>query len=153
MGASSRLAGRPRLANRFTYVKKRSGQKAFVKLLGITLLLFAPIFGGCAPRLDGKYEARPSNFGSGCGLVDPDTERELRARIAKLNEGNLLTLDFHGSKVRFGPVGMVREYRYEIKGAQLDVISEAMGQKTIFPMVINSDESIRYLAFVFRKAK
>lgn len=78
---------------------------------------------------------------------DFDTQMQAAAAMTTMS------LEFDGSKVRIGTAGAISEYKYRIEGNRLEVIAEAMGQKTIMPMSIESDGSITYMTMQFRRVK
>lgn len=69
----------------------------------------------------------------------------------ELSKINRMTLEFSGSTVRFGTAFQIQEMKYKIKGNRIELISEALGQKTIIPMVLEDDGSISYNNIRFRK--
>ena len=85
--------------------------------------------------------------------VDPKIQRQMDEQMKKVEAMNRMTLEFDGSKVRMGTATAISEYRYRIDGSRLEVIVEAMGQKTTLPMTIEPDGSISYLTMNFRKVE
>ena len=71
--------------------------------------------------------------------------------LKQIQNMNRMTLEFDGSKVRMRTASVILEYRYNIVGNKLEVIAEAMGQKAIMPMIIESDGSITYQTLRFYK--
>jgi hypothetical protein len=108
---------------------------------------------GCGERLTGRYEAVAQIPRMQMPGVDPKLQRQMDDQMKKIEEMNRMTLEFDGSKVRMGSASAISEYSYRLDGSRLEVIVEAMGQKTIMPMTIESDGSISYLTMRFYKTK
>jgi hypothetical protein len=112
----------------------------------------AVLLAGCGKKLTGRYEATPEipRMPMMAGL-DPKVKRQMDDMTRKVQDMNRVSLVFDGSKVRMGTATAVSEYRYRIDGKKLEVIAEAMGQKTIMPMTIEDDGTISYNVLRFYK--
>ena len=109
------------------------------------------LLAGCGKRLSGRYEARPEIPQMRMPGVDAKVLRQMDPVMKMVQDMNRMTLEFDGSMVRMGTATAISEYRYRVSGNKLEVISEAMGQKTIMPMTIEADGSISYLTLRFYK--
>lgn len=108
---------------------------------------------GCGKQLSGRYEAVVQIPRMQMPGVDPKIQQQMDEQMKKVEAMNRMTLEFDGSKVRMGTATAISEYRYRIDGSRLEVIVEAMGQKTTLPMTIEPDGSISYLTMNFRKVE
>jgi hypothetical protein len=113
----------------------------------LTLVL---LVAGCGKKLNGRYEAVPAIPQMRMPGADATLQKQMDAQMKKVQDMNRMTLEFDGSKVRMGSAAAVSEYRYRVSGNRLEVISEAMGQKTIVPMTIEADG---YQSFRFYKTQ
>jgi hypothetical protein len=123
-----------------------------------TLLLFTSIavvglLAGCGKQLTGRYEAMPDIPQTRIPGAVPKLQKQLDAQMRQLQEMGRMILEFDGSKVRFGTSVAISEYRYQVNGNRLELIADAMGQKTIVPMTIEADGSITYQTFRFRRVR
>jgi hypothetical protein len=111
----------------------------------------AALLAGCGQKLSGRYEATPEIPQMRMPGVDAKLQRRMDAQMKTVQDMNRMTLEFDGSKVRMGSATAITEYGYRVSGNKLEVISEAMGQKTTMPMTIEADGSISYQTLRFRK--
>lgn len=121
------------------------------------LLLFLPLVTllcGCGKKLSGRYEAVPDvpRMAMPKG-VDPKVQRQMDDALRKTQDLTRMSLEFDGSTVKMGTAYAIHEYKYRIDGQKLEVISEAMGQKTTVPMTIEADGSISYMGMTYRKVQ
>lgn len=109
---------------------------------------------GCGPKLTGRYEtqtpAMPSmNLPGG----DAKTAKQFNDQMRQIANSSRMFLEFDGSTVKMGSQTAVTEYKYRINGDTLELIVDAMGQKTTLPMKIESDGSISYSLLRFYRVK
>jgi hypothetical protein len=121
----------------------------------VTLLLpLVVVLTGCGQRLTGRYEMTPDipmmQMPKG---TDPKVQRQMDDVRRKTQDMTRMSLEFDGSTVKMGSISAVNEYKYRIKGQSLEVIVEAMGQKTVLPMTIQADGSISYMGLVYRRVQ
>ena len=121
-----------------------------IQYLAFTLLV---LLSGCGKKLVGRYEATPEVPQMRMPGVNAAFQQQMAAQIEKAQALNRMTLEFDGSKVRFGRAGLISEFSYQISGNKLEVTSDAMGQKTILPMTLEEDGSITYLSMHFHKVE
>ena len=123
-----------------------------------TLLLFTSIavvglLASCGKQLTGRYEAVTEIPQMRIPGADPKLQKQLDTQMRQMQEAGRMILEFDGSKVRFGSSAAIAEYRYRVDGNKLELITDAMGQKTIVPMTIEADGTITYMLFRFRRVR
>lgn len=134
-------------------VHSTSGNSPLMRRIMFIGVLVVLLSSGCGRQLSGRYEAVAQIPRMQMPGVDPKIQRQMDEQMQKIEAMNRVTLEFDGSKVRMGTASAISEYRYRIDGSRLEVIIEAMGQKTTLPMTIEADGSITYLTMNFRKVE
>lgn len=124
-----------------------------MRILTLCLCCVAFLLAGCGKRLTGRYEAAPMIGPMKMQGLSAKQQRDFDAQMQAAAAMTTMTLEFDGSKVHMGTASAISEYKYRIEGNRLEVIVEAMGQKTIMPMTIEPDGSITYLTMRFRRVK
>lgn len=123
-------------------------------LLRFSVLLLAVALTGCGQRLSGRYEMTADiprmQMPKGS---DPKLQRQMDEIAQKTKQLTRQTLEFEGSKVKMGNASAVSAYSYRVEGNKLEVLVEAMGQKTTLPMTIEADGSITYMGMRYRKVQ
>src|ERR1035437_3318534 len=101
----------------------------------ILILLLTLVVAGCGQKLSGRYEMVPDIPRMQMpGGIDPKVQRQMDGMTKMVQDMNRMSLEFDGSTVKMGTISTISEYKYRINGQRLEVIVEAMGQKTILPM-------------------
>ena len=125
-----------------------------MKRFVVLVLPIALALSGCGQKLSGRYEMVPDiprmQMPKGTG---PKVQRQMDEIMRKAQDINRMSLEFDGSTVKMGTISSVSEYKYRIKGQSLEVIVEAMGQKTVLPMTIEADGSITYMTLRYQKVR
>jgi hypothetical protein len=127
-------------------------EKIMFRLI-LLLIVATVILTGCGKKLSGRYEAVAEIPRFQMPGEDAKAQKHMADLRTKIQEMNHMILEFDGSKVRMGSASAISEYSYRIDGNRLEIIAEAMGQKSIMPMTIEPDGSITYLTMHFHRTK
>ncbi|MCX6952805.1 MAG: hypothetical protein NTV51_11655 [Verrucomicrobia bacterium] len=126
-------------------------KRLLVLVLGAVM---AVSISGCGQKLSGRYEMEaqiprmPLPKGT-----DPKLQRQMDDAMTKIQNVTRQSLEFDGSTVKMGNQAAVTEYKYRVDGQKLEILVEAMGQKTTLPMTIEADGSITYMGMSYRKVR
>lgn len=113
----------------------------------LLVLLSLCLLTGCGKRLSGVYEGTLTPPASASS--NPKFQEQYAQMVTKQNETLGMFLKFDGSEVEFGSKAGSKTGRYEIKGDVLELKFD--DGKTKVSMTINTNGSITYMSFVFRK--
>ena len=119
-----------------------------IPLLSILFLLLCT---GCGKKLSGTYESSPMMPDLSALGANSAMQSHFKSAQKEINKMNRMTLEFSGSKVKMRTPFEIQEFKYRIKGNQIEILSDALGQKTIIPMTLEKDGSISYNIIRFRK--
>jgi len=119
----------------------------YLSLHYLLVVLSLSLLTGCGKHLSGVYEGTmtpPAATSS-----NPKLREDLDQMLKKQNETIGMFLKFDGSEVEFGTKAGSKMGRYEIVGDKLEIQFD--DGKTKVPMTLNTNGSITYMSFVFRK--